>query len=298
MRIEFIKKNIIISFVILSVIFSCTQKSSENGIDRIKSLYYNGRYDRARLALDSILGENGEDSSIDLLILSTDIDIKLGLYQSASNTLDTILFYDSSLIDTVLVRYRQIVDKLSFEGRYSEEVIFSQKVFSIDLESVEKNILIDVVRKFLNQGDTVSAIKGLLYSYGKDNNALNACFILSAIFREKGDKETSLEWIDSALILPEANRVEVTLEKARLLLEIAKEYLDERKTHKAMTYLTESSYLTNSTISAEASWLAGSLLVNYGKYYQSSIFLERVLELERSSALRDKAINLLIRIQE
>ena len=38
MRIIFIKKNIIIGFVILSSIFSCTQKSSENGIDRIKSL--------------------------------------------------------------------------------------------------------------------------------------------------------------------------------------------------------------------------------------------------------------------
>lgn len=284
----------ILMYSLLSlIVISCSQNQNSQGLDRVKELYYKGLYDRARITLDSIMEADNQTLDIQVWLLSADIDIKLGQYANASRTMDTVIYLDSSYLDTVLLKYQQIIDKLSEEGRYSEEIFYSQKIFMLDKTAVKDNLILEVSQKFLLEGDTTTAIEGLLFAHRNNINSLQVCFSLARIYQQMGAKQTAVDWIDSALVIPGVNRIEVNQEKAKLLVEIAQDCLNQGKTHDAMTYLTESAYLTNGSVSAEASWLAGSLLVVWGKNYEASIYLERVLELERSSILRDKALRLL-----
>ncbi|KQC13592.1 MAG: hypothetical protein APR63_08210 [Desulfuromonas sp. SDB] len=288
-----INPRISISLILTLSIFSCTHNNNSQGLDKVKDLYYQGLYDRARITLDSIMEEDDEISDLKVWLLSADIDIKLGQYANAANALDTVVLLDHSYLDTVLLKYQQIIDKLSEEGRYTEEIYYSQKIFLLDRTAVKPNLILEVSQKFLLEGDTSTAIEGLLFAHTNNISSLQVCFILARIYQQMGTKQIAVDWIDSALVIPGVNRMEVNQEKAKLLVEIAQDYLNQGKTHEAMTYLTESAYLTNGSVSAEASWLAGSLLVVWGKNYEASIYLERVLELERSSVLRDKALRLL-----
>lgn len=284
------------SALLFFAVFSfCTNKSGEDRFNRARKLYYEGLYDRAKVVLDSsLISEDlSENDKVQALILSADIDIKLGEYLSSSATLEELYALRKDMKDTVILRYTQIIDKLSYEGRFSEEVIFSKKAFLIDQNAVGKQALTEITRSFLLENDTANALNALSRSLKYEDLSLNACILLSNIYKSRKMFEISVSWLDSALIKPDADKIQIMQEKADLLVEMSRELIEKGRHGEALGYLSEASYLTQGTTSAEAAWLAGSLYVASENYTKGRIYLERVLEIERSSVIREKAIKLL-----
>ncbi|MBN1619222.1 hypothetical protein JW890_00725 [candidate division WOR-3 bacterium] len=284
------------STLLFFAVFSfCTSKTGEDRFNRAKKLYYEGLYDRAKVVLDSSLmsEELSENEKVQALILSADIDIKLGEYLSSSAALEELYSLKKDMKDTVILRYTQIIDKLSYEGRFSEEVFFSKKAFLIDQNAVGKQALAEITRSFLLENDTANALNALSRSLKYEDLSLNACMLLSSIYKNRKMFEISVSWLDSALIKPNADKIQIMQEKADLLVEMSRELIEKGRQGEAIGYLSEASYLTQGTTSAEAAWLAGSLYVASENYAKGRIYLERVLEIERSSVIREKAIKLL-----
>lgn len=284
----------IFSTLFLAII-ACSVRAPAKRLDRARQLYYEGFYDRAKVVLDSSISFDQLDETERLtgLILSADIDIKRGEYASSSATLEEIYLIRMDFKDTVVMRYQQIIDKLAYEGRFSEEIYFSKKLFLIDQKAVKKEILPELTRSFLMSSDTANAINSLLRSLIFDDLSLNVCMTLSAIYKNRKMYEMSISWLDSAIIKPDAEKILIMQSKADILLEMSKELIEQKKQGEALAYLTEAAYLTQGSTSAEAAWLAGSLYVASENYQKGRIFLERVLELERSSLTREKAIKIL-----
>lgn len=274
---------------------SCSQKTQEARIDRARQLYYEGLYDRAKVVLDSFLSseELGESERIEGMILSADIDIKLGEYASSSGTLENVYYQRRDFKDTVVMRYQQIIDKLSFEGRFSEEIFFSKKLFLIEQNAVAKELLPEITRSFLLEADTASALSTLSLSLKYEELSLSACILLGEIYKNNKMHEIAVAWLDSAIIKPDADKIQIMQNKADILVEMSKELIEKGRQDEALNYLSEASFLTQGTTSAEAAWLAGSLYVASENYAKGRLYLERVLEIERSSVIREKAIKLL-----
>ncbi|MBN1151236.1 hypothetical protein JXA84_08475 [candidate division WOR-3 bacterium] len=281
--------------VILFAILACSVRAPSKRLDRARQLYYDGFYDRAKVVLDSSISFDhlSDDERLAGLVLSADIDIKRGEYASSSAVLEEIYSSRMDFKDTVVMRYQQIIDKLAYEGRFSEEIYFSKKLFLIDQNAVRKEILPELTRSFLMSADTANAMNTLLRSLLFEENSLNACMTLSDIYKNRKMYEVAVSWLDSAIIKPDADKIQIMQDKADILVEMSKELIRQKRQGEALNYLAEASYLTQGSTSAEAAWLAGSLYVASENYQKGRIFLERVLELERSSITREKAIKML-----